>query len=65
MWLDMSANSQGAVANAVPEFNAFGMPFMFNTPAAAFKLLDGPLGKELGERAAEKGMVDGPVLSNP
>lgn len=55
--IDMSANSQGAVANAVPEFNAYGMPFMFSTPAAAFKLLDGPLGKELGERSAEKGMV--------
>ncbi len=55
--LDMSANSQGAVANAVPEYNAFGMPFLFATPAAAFKLLDGPLGKELGERSAEKGMV--------
>ncbi len=55
--LDMSANSQGAVANAVPEYNAYGMPFLFSTPAAAFKLLDGPLGKELGERSAEKGMV--------
>jgi TRAP-type transport system periplasmic protein len=55
--LDMSANSQGAVANAVPEYNAFGMPFLFATPAAAFKLLDGPLGKELADRSAEKGMV--------
>ncbi len=55
--LDMSANSQGAVANAVPEYNAFGMPFLFSSPAAAFRLLDGPLGKELAERTAEKGMV--------
>jgi tripartite ATP-independent transporter DctP family solute receptor len=55
--LDMSANSQGAVANAVPEYAAFGMPFMFNSPAQAFKLLDGPLGKELAEKSAEKGMV--------
>ncbi len=55
--LDLSANSQGAVANAVPEYAAFGMPFLVPTPAAAFKLLDGPLGKELGERSAEKGMV--------
>lgn len=55
--LDMSANSQGAVANAVPEYAAFGMPFMFNSPAQAFKLLDGPLGKELADKSAEKGMV--------
>jgi TRAP-type transport system periplasmic protein len=55
--LDMSANSQGAVANAVPEYAAYGMPFLFATPAAAFKLLDGPLGKELAERSSDKGMV--------
>ena len=55
--LDMSANSQGAVANSVPEYAAFGMPFMFSTPAQAFKVLDGPLGKELAEKSAEKGMV--------
>ncbi len=55
--LDMSANSQGAVANAVPEYAAFGMPFLFSNAAAAFKLLDGPLGKELADRSAEKGLV--------
>ena len=55
--LDMSANSQGAVANAVPEYAAYGMPFMFSSPAAAFKLLDGPLGKELADKSAEKGLI--------
>ena len=55
--LDMSANSQGAVANAVPEYGAFGMPFLFANPAQAFKVLDGPVGKELADRSAEKGMV--------
>jgi tripartite ATP-independent transporter DctP family solute receptor len=55
--LDMSANSQGAVSNAVPEYAAFGMPFMFSTSAAAFKLLDGPLGKELADKSAEKGLI--------
>ena len=55
--LDMSANSQGAVANAVPEYAAYGMPFMFSTPAQAFKLLDGPLGKELADKSADKGMI--------
>ncbi|MBL8351909.1 MAG: TRAP transporter substrate-binding protein [Burkholderiaceae bacterium] len=55
--LDLSANSQGAVANAVPEYAAFGMPFLFGSAAAAFKLLDGPLGKELADKSAEKGLV--------
>ena len=27
--LDMSANSQGAMANVVPEYNAIGLPFLF------------------------------------
>ncbi len=55
--LDMSANSQGAMANAVPEYAAFGMPFLFANLAQAWKVLDGPMGKELAERTAEKGMV--------
>lgn len=55
--LDMSANSQGAVSVAVPEYAAYGMPFMFSGPAQAFKLLDGPLGQELAQKSAEKGMV--------
>jgi TRAP-type transport system periplasmic protein len=55
--LDMSANSQGAVSNAVPEYAAFGMPFLFSSPAAAFKLLDGALGRELADKSAEKGLV--------
>jgi TRAP-type transport system periplasmic protein len=55
--LDMSANSQGAVATTVPEYAAFGMPFLFADLPQAWKLLDGPLGKELAEKSAEKGLV--------
>jgi len=55
--LDMSANSQGATAVVVPEYGAFGLPFLFSEPAQAFKLLDGPLGKELAEKSAAKGLV--------
>lgn len=55
--LDLSANSQGAVAGAVPEYAAYGMPFLFASPAQAFKLLDGALGKELADKSADKGLV--------
>ena len=55
--LDLSANSQGAVANAVPEYAAFGMPFLFSSLEQVWKMLDGPLGKELADKSAEKGMV--------
>jgi len=55
--LDMSANSQGAVANVVAEYAAFGMPFLFSSQAHAWKVLDGAAGKELAEKSAEKGLV--------
>ncbi|KQP43155.1 TRAP transporter substrate-binding protein [Pseudorhodoferax sp. Leaf274] len=55
--LDLSANSQGALANAVPEYAAFGMPFLFASLPQAWKLMDGPLGKELADKTAAKGMV--------
>jgi TRAP-type transport system periplasmic protein len=55
--LDLSANSQGAVATTVPEYAAFGMPFLFADLPQAWKLLDGPLGKELAEKTAEKGLI--------
>lgn len=55
--LDMSANSQGAVANVVPEYAAFGMPFLFTSQAHAWRVMDGPAGKELAEKSAEKGLV--------
>lgn len=55
--LDMSANSQGAVANTVPEYAAFGMPFLFSDLAQAWKVMDGPAGKELANKSADKGLV--------
>lgn len=55
--LDMSVNSQGATSAVVPEYAAFGMPFLFSSPAQAFKLLDGALGKELAEKSAQKGLI--------
>lgn len=55
--LDMSANSQGAIANVVPEYAALGLPFLFSDIQSAWKLLDGPAGEELAKRTAAKGMV--------
>jgi tripartite ATP-independent transporter DctP family solute receptor len=55
--LDMSANSQGAVSNAVPEYAAFGMPFLFASQAQAWKVMDGPAGKALADKSAEKGLI--------
>ena len=44
--LDMSANSQGAMANVVPEYAALGLPFLFADVNKAWALLEkyvGPL----------------------
>ena len=55
--LDFSANSQGAVSSTVPEFAALGMPFLFADVQKAWSVMDSAIGKELGEKAAAKGMV--------
>lgn len=55
--LDMTANSQGPVSVIVPEYNAFGMPFLFSEPAEAWRLLDGAPGKVLSRKSADKGLV--------
>ncbi|MDT7838846.1 TRAP transporter substrate-binding protein (plasmid) [Aquabacterium sp. OR-4] len=55
--IDLSANSQGAVSTVVPEYAAFGMPFLFANLPQAWKLLDGALGQELAAKSADKGLV--------
>ena len=55
--LDMTANSQGAVSAAVPEYAALGLPFLFSDIEKAWKLLDSPVGQELAKRTAAKGMI--------
>lgn len=55
--LDFSANSQGAVAAVVPEYAALGMPFLFADVQKAWSVMDGPIGKELADKSAAKGMV--------
>jgi tripartite ATP-independent transporter DctP family solute receptor len=55
--LDLSANSQGAMANVVPEYAALGLPFLFTDIQKAWTLLDGPVGEDLAKRTAAKGMV--------
>ncbi|MEN9893394.1 MAG: hypothetical protein RLY78_3689 [Pseudomonadota bacterium] len=55
--VDFSANSQGAISNVVPEYAAFGMPFLFPNLQAAWKVLDGPVGQELAKASEAKGLV--------
>ena len=55
--LDMSVNSQGPVSAVVPETAALGMPFLFSSLPQAWKLLDGPLGKDLANKFESKNLV--------
>ena len=50
--LDITANSQGAASGLVPELATLGLPFLFEDSAAAFKVLDGPVGDELADERA-------------
>jgi len=55
--IDISANSQGAVSAVVPEYSAFGMPFLFKDLPHAWKVLDGAAGKTLAEKSEDKGLI--------
>jgi tripartite ATP-independent transporter DctP family solute receptor len=41
----------------VPEYEAVSLPFLFSSREAAFRVMDGPVGKVFDERMAQKGFV--------
>lgn len=55
--LAFSTNSQGSTSGVVPQFAVLGLPFLFHSLPQAWKVEDGPVGKELGEEAKKKGLV--------
>ena len=55
--VSMTVNSQGSTSALIPELAALGLPFLFEDSAAAFKVLDGPIGEELAQRFAKVQMV--------
>lgn len=54
--LDLSANSQGPLATIVPQVNVFGLPFLFNSPQAAWQVVDGPVGDKIKKLAQKRGI---------
>lgn len=54
--LDFTANSQGASSGLVPELSAIGLPFLFEDGAAAYKVLQGPVGDKLEAKFADLGI---------
>jgi tripartite ATP-independent transporter DctP family solute receptor len=54
--LDITANSQGPLANIVPEVEIFGLPFLFATPEEVWKILDGPMGNQVAALVEKQNM---------
>ncbi|RKR03274.1 tripartite ATP-independent transporter DctP family solute receptor [Kushneria sinocarnis] len=54
--IGLTANSQGALATIVPKANVFGLPFLFDSPQAAWQVADGPIGDEVEEQAEQRGL---------
>jgi tripartite ATP-independent transporter DctP family solute receptor len=55
--IDMTALSSGLLAGQVKEFVVFDLPFMLNSGQEADAIVDGPIGKQLGDKLADKGLV--------
>ncbi|WP_236021299.1 TRAP transporter substrate-binding protein [Sedimentimonas flavescens] len=54
--IQITANSQGAMSQIVPEIGLLGLPFLFNDLPSAWKVLDGEVGGMLDARAQDAGL---------
>ncbi|MDT8344692.1 MAG: TRAP transporter substrate-binding protein [Thermohalobaculum sp.] len=54
--IQVTANSQGAMSQIVPEIGLLGLPFLFKDLPTAWKVLDGDLGDMLDARAQQAGL---------
>ncbi len=52
-----SVAGEGALPAWVPELQVFGLPFLIRDREHAYKVLDGPIGKELEAKLATQGFV--------
>ncbi|MGP9791883.1 TRAP transporter substrate-binding protein [Roseinatronobacter sp. NSM] len=54
--IQVTANSQGAMSQIVPEIGLLGLPFLFSDLPSAWAVMDGELGEMLDTRAQESGL---------
>ncbi len=54
--IQLTANSQGAFAQIIPEVGALGLPFLFENEANVWRVLDGPIGERLDQKAQQVGL---------
>ncbi|GLQ28452.1 TRAP transporter substrate-binding protein [Sulfitobacter pacificus] len=55
--MHMTVNSDGPVAEIVPDLNAFGLPYLFTSLPQAWAVLDGEIGDSIAAKLDEKGYV--------
>ncbi|MEM7046126.1 MAG: TRAP transporter substrate-binding protein [Pseudomonadota bacterium] len=55
--MHITVNSDGPVAEIVPELSAFGLPYLFDNLPAAWEVLDGPIGDSLAAKLDDEGYV--------
>ncbi|NML18220.1 TRAP transporter substrate-binding protein [Azohydromonas caseinilytica] len=55
--VDLTALSSGLLSGQVKEFVLFDLPFQFNNGREADAVVDGPIGRKLGEKLVDKGLV--------
>ncbi len=55
--MEITVNSDGPVAELVPELNAFGLPYLFSSLPQAWEVLDGPIGDSIAKKLEVKGYV--------
>jgi len=54
--IQVTANSQGAMSQIVPEIGLLGLPFLFKDLPTAWKVLDGEVGEMIDARAQDAGL---------
>ncbi|MDO5115772.1 MAG: DctP family TRAP transporter solute-binding subunit [Synergistaceae bacterium] len=62
--LQWAATTTSVLGNFEPGFNVVEMPYLFTSREAAFKALDGKLGKELDKRLPKLGMINLGYIEN-
>jgi tripartite ATP-independent transporter DctP family solute receptor len=55
--IEMTTMNAGLLSGVSKDFAVVDLPFLFNGPAEADAVMDGPVGKALAERLPEKGLV--------
>ncbi len=56
--IDFASMNSGILQSLVKEFAVLDFPFLFNNANEAYRLLDGPIGKQLADKLPEKGMIN-------